>query len=57
MKDDLDSYAVLPEHGSSQMAAARVVDVVARPPRCAGQAVDAVIAHLRSQKWRTLQHC
>ena len=46
-KDDLDSYAVLPD-GSSQVAAG-VVDAVARRPG-AGRAVDAVPAHLRSQK-------
>ena len=44
MKDDSGSYAVFTEQGSSdsQMMAAKVLDVIARLPGCAGQANDAV---------------
>ena len=37
----------IPEQGSSasQMTAAKVMDVIARPPRCAVQAADAVSAY------------
>ena len=44
VKDNSGSYAVFTEQGSSasQMTAAKVMDVSARPPRCAGQAADAV---------------
>ena len=43
VKDDSGAYAVFTEQGSSasQMTAAKVMDVIAR---CAGQAVDAVLA-------------
>ena len=46
MKDDSSSYAVFTEQGSSanQMTAAKVMDVIARLPNCAGQAADAVSA-------------
>ena len=46
-KDDSGSYAVFTEQGSSasQMTAAKVMDVIARPPGCAGQAADAVSAY------------
>ena len=46
VKDDSGSYAVLTEQGSyaSEMPAAKVMDVIARQPDCAGQAVDAVSA-------------
>ena len=39
VKDDSGSYAVFTEQGSSasQMAAATVMDVIAKLPRCAGQ--------------------
>ena len=45
--DDSGSYPVFTEQGSSasHKAAAKVVDVVARLPRCAGQASDAVSAY------------
>ena len=44
VKDDSRSYAVFTEQGSSasQMTAAKVMDVIARQPGCAGQAADAV---------------
>ena len=44
MKDDSGPYAVFAEQGSSvsQMTAAKVMDIIARPPGCAGQAADAV---------------
>ena len=44
MKDDSGSYAVFTKQGSSasQMKAAKVMDVIARLPSCAGQAADAV---------------
>ena len=46
VKDDSGSYPVLTEQGSSasQMPAAKVMDVIARQPDCAGQAADAVSA-------------
>ena len=46
VKDNSGSYAVFTEQGSSasQMAAARVMDIISRLPRCAGQAADAVSA-------------
>ena len=44
VKDDSGSYALFTEQGSfaSQMTAAKVMDVIARQPGCAGQAADAV---------------
>ena len=47
VKDDSGSYAVFTEQGSSssQMTAAKVMDVIARRPGCAGQAADAVSAY------------
>ena len=46
VKEDSGSYAVFTEQGSSasQMTAAKVMDVISRLPRCAGQAADAVSA-------------
>ena len=46
VKDDSGSYAVFIEQGSSasHMTAAKVIDVIARLPVCAGQAADAVSA-------------
>ena len=46
VKDDSGSYAVFTEQGSSasQMTAAKVMDVIARPG-CAGQAAAAVSAY------------
>ena len=46
VKDDSGSYAVFTEQGSSasQMTAANVMDIISRPPGCAGQAADAVSA-------------
>ena len=46
VKDDSGPHAVFQEHGSSasQMTAAKVMDVFARLPGCAGQAADAVSA-------------
>ena len=40
VKDDSGSYAVFPEQGSStsQMMAAKVMDVMSRLPGCGGQA-------------------
>ena len=45
-KDDSGAFAVFTEQGSSasQMTAAKVMDVMARPPDCDGQAADAVSA-------------
>ena len=50
-KDDSESFAVVKEQGSSasQMTAAKVLDVTARLPGCAGQACDAVSAYNPSQ--------
>ena len=49
VKDDSGSYAVFTEQGSSasQMTAAKVMDVKAKKPRCAGQAADAVSAYIQ----------
>ena len=46
VKDDSGSFAVFTEQGSSasQMTDAKVQDVIARRPGCAGQASDAVSA-------------
>ena len=46
VKNDSGSYAVFTEQGSSasKMTAAKVMDVIAILPDCAGQAVDAVSA-------------
>ena len=47
VKDDSGAYAVFTEQGSSasQMTAAKVMNVIARPPDCDGQAGDAVSAY------------
>ena len=47
VKDDSGSYAVFTEEGSSasQMTAAKVMDVIARLPGCAGQAADEISAY------------
>ena len=47
VKDDSGSYAVFTEQGSSasQMAAAKIMDIVSRLQGCAGQAADAVSAY------------
>ena len=44
MKDDSGAYVVFTDQGSSasQMTAAKKMDVIARLPRCDGQAADAV---------------
>ena len=46
VKDDLGSYAVCTEQGSSasQMTAAKIMDIISRLPGCARQAADAVSA-------------
>ena len=46
VKDDSGAYALFTEQGSSasQMTVAKVVDVIAGPPGCGGQAADAVSA-------------
>ena len=51
VKDDSGSYAVFTEQGSSasQMAAAKVMDMISRPPGCARQAADAVSAHTKDR--------
>ena len=50
MKDDSGSCAVFAEQGSSasQMKAAKVMDVFARLPGCAGQATDAASAYTQN---------
>ena len=47
VKDESGAHAVFNEQGSSasQMTAAKVTDVIARLPDCAGQAPDAVSAY------------
>ena len=49
VKDDSGSFVVFTEHGSSasRMMTAKVLDVIARLPGCAGQASDAVSAYTR----------
>ena len=55
MKDDSGSCAVFTEQGSSasQMTAAKVMDIISRPPGCAGQGADAV-SDFPMLKWRML---
>ena len=47
VKDDSGSYAVFTEQGSSasQTTAAKVMDIISRPPGCAGPAADAESAY------------
>ena len=47
VKDDSGSYAVFTkqETSASQMTAAKVMDIISRPPGCAGQDADAVSAY------------
>ena len=45
VKNDSGSYAVFAEPSASQMTAAKVMDVIARLPECAGQAAEAVSAY------------
>ena len=47
MKDDSGSYAVFTEQRSSasQVAAAKIMDIISRLPGCDGQAADAVSAY------------
>ena len=47
VKDNSGSYAVSTEQGSSasQVTAAKVMDIISRPPGCAGQTADAVSAY------------
>ena len=54
MKDDSGSYAVFTEQGSSasQMTAAKVMDIISRPPGCAGQAAVAVSAYTQVKNGR-----
>ena len=49
VKDTSGSYAVFTEHGSStsQMAAAKVMDIISRLLGCDGQAADAVPAYIQ----------
>ena len=49
VKDDSGSCAVFTEQGSSasQMTATKVMDIISRLPGCAGQAADAVSAHIQ----------
>ena len=55
MKDDSGSQAVFTEQGSSasQMTAAKVMDVIATLPDCAGQAADAVSAYTGKNERRS----
>ena len=47
MKDGSGSYAVFTEQGSSssQMTAAKIMDIISRLTGCSGQAADAVSAY------------
>ena len=49
VKDDSGSYAVFTEQGSSssQMKAAKIMDIISRLPGCDGQAADAVSASIQ----------
>ena len=51
VKDDSGSYAVFTEQGlsASQMAAAKVMDIITRLPGCDGQAADAVSAYTQAK--------
>ena len=51
VKDDSGAHAVFTEQRSSasQVAAAKVMDVMARLPDCDGQAADAVSAHTQAK--------
>ena len=53
-KDDTGSYAVFTEQGSpsSQMTAAKIMDIISRLPGCDGQAADAV--SVRGVSWSLL---
>ena len=53
-KDDSGSCAVSTEQGSStsQMTAAKVMDIISRLPGCGGQAADAVSACTQVKKKR-----
>ena len=52
VKNDSGSYAVFTEQGSSasQMTAGNVMDIISRPPGCAGQAAEAVSADTQVKK-------
>ena len=54
VKNDSGSYAVFTEQGS-QMAAAKVMDVISRLPGCAGQAADAIFAYTQVKMERCSQ--
>ena len=58
VEDDLGSYAVFTEQGSSasQMTAAKVMDVIARLPGCAGQAATQYLLTPKST-WKMLPRC
>ena len=47
VRDDSGSYAIFTEQGTSasQMTATKVMDIISRPPGCAGQDADAVSAY------------
>ena len=57
VKDNSGSSAAFTEQGSStsQMTAAKVMDIISRLPGCAGQAADAVSAYTQ-EKWKMLQN-
>ena len=51
VKDDSGSYAEFTEQGLSacERTAAKVTDVIARLPGCAGRAADAVSGHTQAK--------
>ena len=57
VKDNSGSYAVFTEQGSSasQMAAAKIMDIISRLPGCDGQAADAVSAYTEVKNGRCSQ--
>ena len=58
VKDASGSYVVFNEQGScsSQMTAAKVMDIISRLPGCAGQAADAVSACTQIKIKKMLQN-
>ena len=54
VKDDSVSYAIFTDQGSSasQVTTAKVLDIISRPPGCAGQAADAVSGYTQLKNGR-----
>ena len=54
VKDDSGAFGIHSASAASKMTAAKVMDVIARLPRCAGPAADAVSAYTQKKR-RKLQ--